>query len=465
MELPVAELRQRLLGEKLVLVATVLFAAGVAVRLWFMVAGGPAFLGYPDSAAYIIASRNPLGGTELEPAGYPLFLWLVHLVSARLWWTIGLQHVLGVAIAVLYFLLVRRVAGVKWVALVVAAVVLFDGMELFFEHAVMSEVVAGLAIAFALYAVVSLPARQRQLPWLAAAGASLGVAGGVRIAALPLVLVVVLWLWVVRRNDRRFISAAVVGASALAILAAFVISQHQSSGVWGLSRSDGFDIYQRVSTFADCSKFRPPAGTEVLCARKPPPPQLYRSSPFLWACPGIPGICRFGDPPGASSKLRAFALTAIVNQPSDYLNNVGRDFLRYFRPPRYYTTNDLLKLLDNPVNEAPIVAGARRFYWLATPFGTDRAGLNAYARVVHISGIGLAVLLAGAVLSVFLTAGESRQIAILLAAVGLLLLLIPVAALHYEPRFGLPATAPLAAASALALSAAVARYRVSGRRL
>src|SRR5260370_2144733 len=76
-----------------------------------------------------------------------------------------------------------------------------------------------------------------------------------------------------------------------------------------------------------------------------------------------------------------------------------------------------------------------------------------------MGGEGIGGLRSGAGCGWLLTAGVARRGARLLAATGFLLLLVPVAAVHFEPRFGLPATAPLAAASGLALSGAIARVK------
>ena len=436
-----------------------IFALGFAVRLWFVLGAGAAFLGYPDSGGYIgAAGHDPLGGTELQPAGYPLFLYVIHAVTARLWVTTALQHLIGLGIAAIYFVVVKRVATVKAAALFAAVIVLFDGMELFFEQSVMSEVLVESAIAVSLFAAVKARGAAGT-GWSLLAGAAVASAAVTRVAAVPLVVVLVGWLWLAHRRDNGFRNGLVAAASALVVLGAFVLAQRETSGVWGLARADGFNIYFRVSTFANCSSFRPPAGTTGLCARTPPPRTFWRPGPFIWACPGAPGICTFGDPAGASGKLRAFALAAIVHQPGDYISAVAKDLPDYIDPPKYYGSGDLLALLDNPVNEAPVIRTARSHYDLRTPFWSSRAGLDAYARAIHVGGGVIAVLLLGAVLSMFLTTGDARRVSVLFTLVGLSLLVVPVATVHFEPRFGLPATAPLAASTALALSSIVGRFR------
>ena len=64
---------------------------------------------------------------------------------------------------------------------------------------------------------------------------------------------------------RRGSIAAAAGVGAALILAWFVIAQHEKTGYTGLTpRAGSWNLYARVAPFADCTKFTPPKGTQML---------------------------------------------------------------------------------------------------------------------------------------------------------------------------------------------------------
>ena len=191
-----ARSRIALSWDRFAVVAAQLLLLGAALRLWLLVDASPAFLGYPDSGAYIAAATG-LSASEFQPAGYSVFLQMGHLISGRLAATVLVQHLLGLATAVLYLDGLRRVARVRWMALIPTVFVLFDGLQLFFEHTVMSEVVFVALVAVAMYAAVRLLVG-RWLPWTVLMVAACGLAVAVRAVALPLIVVLAVWLALVR---------------------------------------------------------------------------------------------------------------------------------------------------------------------------------------------------------------------------------------------------------------------------
>src|SRR5947209_13233727 len=113
-------------------------AAGAALRIWLIHTWRPAFLGYPDAAAYIAAARlKPQGlvfWNPYRPAGYPIFLSWLHAIHGGLTFVIVVQHAIGLLVAVLLYTAVARFARRRWVALLPAIVVAFSGSELYLEH-------------------------------------------------------------------------------------------------------------------------------------------------------------------------------------------------------------------------------------------------------------------------------------------------------------------------------------------
>ncbi len=172
------------------LVAT-LIALGVLLRCGLVIADGRAFLGISDSGTYILAARTNLFLDPVHPAGYAVFLRLLHSLVGQLLLVTLVQHALGVATAILLFAVTRAARNVL-VRLVPAAVVLFNGLQLWTEHAPLSDpLFSFLTASVLLLAVRSGDGRRCQLVLL---GATLGAAALIRSAGLLLVVAVGVWI-------------------------------------------------------------------------------------------------------------------------------------------------------------------------------------------------------------------------------------------------------------------------------
>jgi 4-amino-4-deoxy-L-arabinose transferase-like glycosyltransferase len=313
--------------------------------------------------------------------------------------------------------------------------------------------------------------------WWLTAGLALGLATAVRTVGVAIVCLAVLWILLVGRapdNSRptvmRFLRslhmrrAAITAAAAIVLLLYYSDAQGRQTGSYGLTRTAGFNLYLRVSPYYDCTRFTPPAGTQALCAKRAPPPAQYVQGPFLVWCPGYPGLCAFGYPPDANAKLSDFAFAVIAHQPGDYLHAVLKDLGRYIAPPSFYSQTALQRLLHDAANEQAAIPRMAVYYKTAGFTRSDVGALDTYGRIFHIGGIALAIMVAIALASLGLCRGRTRTLAILLTAVGLLLLVAPVITSHYEPRYAVPAYGPLAAAAAFAIEAAIVRRRHAARR-
>ncbi len=140
------------------------FAAGVLLRLLFVIDYRPAFLGDPDVGSYVNAAHLGLFTNVYDPAGYPLFIRLVDFLYPHLLLLIVVQHLLGIATAALFYLAVRRVTGSRWLGLAPAALVLFDGYGVWVEHTPITETLFSFLVAAALYLALRLADGRR---WLA----------------------------------------------------------------------------------------------------------------------------------------------------------------------------------------------------------------------------------------------------------------------------------------------------------
>jgi 4-amino-4-deoxy-L-arabinose transferase-like glycosyltransferase len=419
----------------------------------------PAFIGYYDTSPYVTAAHTKLFSDPFRPAGYPTLLSALHALSDRVVAVTVLQHCLGLATALMLFAAVRGVANSPWAALVAPAVVLLDGFEVLVEHAVLSDSLFVFLLAAALLA--TLRAR-RAWSYALAAGALIALAATVRTVGLfvaPLVLLAVLWpergRW--KAGLRRLTVAALAAA---AVLAAYAQAERAQVGATGLSRAPGWSLYARIGQFADCRRFRAPAGTERLCERVPP--ARRPSTDFYFWARESPAQRAFGAPPRGDQPVGRFARAALAAQPADYVGTVVRDFARYvwperFRRPRAGQTQAQYIAQAQDPHELRFVRGELARYYAAVPRARRRmAGLTiGYVAATEVSGALLVLLLVLAAAAPLVARGDGRRAATLLAATALVLLLVPVATQVYDARYAVAALGPLSAAAALGLDAGV----------
>jgi hypothetical protein len=251
-------------------------AAGAVVRL-------VAMLGYPgalwfsgDSYVYVGAALRPRPDLS-KTTGYSLFLRaLLPFHSFTL--VTGLQHLMGLGIAVMIYLLARRVGVPKLWATVATLPVLLDGFQIEDEHMVMAEPLFTFLVMLALLLILW----RYRVSWLVAlaAGLLVGYAVVVRSEGLPImILFPAFLLWRGVRPGGRppgtprsrggsppprsplggWLAAAVMALGCVAPVAAYAAWFHSWNGSYALTRSEGFYLWGRVSSFAQCSVIKPPA--------------------------------------------------------------------------------------------------------------------------------------------------------------------------------------------------------------
>ena len=264
--------------------------------------------------------------------GYGLVLHVLAWVSREVWLVVVVQHLLGLATAVLAYAFLRRWGVGRWVAALATVPVLFDGMQLVLEHSVLSDVVFDVLVlaGIALLAWHRTPRVSTSI----AGGLVLGAAVCVRVVGQPLVVAAVLFclLAAVTWRDRL--------ATALAVVAAFVVPllgyatwYHAEHGDWAMSESGGRALYMRTTALVDCAQLEVPDYQRPLC---PPEPVGERLEPteYGWHSPDAAhGL----EPPAGitpDEAMREFAVAAIRAQPRDYARTVVRDFALNFTVPR-----------------------------------------------------------------------------------------------------------------------------------
>ncbi len=444
-----------------------MFALGILLRCALAIADGPAFLGISDSGAYIIAARTDLFHDPVHPAGYALFLRGLHFVIADLLVVTVVQHALGVLTAVMLFAVARR-AGNALVGLVPAAVVLFNGLQVWTEHAPLSDPLFTFLTACAL--LLTVQSRDGKRSRLVLLGATLGAATLIRTVGLFLVAAVAIWIACQassRRRD-RLVKAAIPLSIALALSGAYIAVQDHHSGVLGFTAADGRIAYAVAAPFANCTRFDPPPGTQALC-QSTSPAQRESFNAYLWGFPDgdgqlppggrgsvSPAWRLFGAMPGGNDELGAFGRAAILHQPVAYVRQVLRNFSYYWRA----RPNFFLRYETQPTPGA--LQLDTLYYPDAHGIAPARSGaLNWYSRHFELDGVLILILLAGSLLVLVPTSLEARSIGVLCAAVGWLLL-VGAALVASDGRYALPALGPLAAATAIGTLGVRRRFRPVG---
>ena len=315
--------------------------AALALRVLTALAFRPIMWFGGDSASYLATGLRLIPDPS-RVGGYGFMLWVLRpLHSFAL--VAAVQHVMGLAMGVLIYLLARRFGLPAWAATLATIPVLFDAYELQLEADAVPDIPFGFLVLLALYLLLRAPGERRPArtalggsgagpPEISGAAFLLGVSAllwPVGLVLLAILLVVLLGALLIRRAGLVTVLAALLaGALPVAAYSAwFSVHEHQFS----LTRSDGVYLWSRTMSFANCAVIKPPAGERVLC---PPPGTLtprMASSLYIWS--GESPLLRL---PGGRFSARTnrlalhFALRAIAAQPGDYAAAVGHDFALSF---------------------------------------------------------------------------------------------------------------------------------------
>ncbi|GLW07485.1 hypothetical protein Misp01_26150 [Microtetraspora sp. NBRC 13810] len=429
----------------------VVLALAAALRGLVMLGYDTAQVYWYDSFTYMDRAVHFRPADGFHPAGYSAFLRLllpfhsVELVAA-------IQHVMGLGIAVMIYLVLRRHALPAWGAALVTLPVLFNPAFVRLEHAVLADT---QVIFFAVAAMTVM--MWRPVPSARAgalAGTLLALATLTRTAAAPLLVLFLAHLLLRRAGWRRVVATAAAGLLPLAGYAAWYQQHH---GRFAISGSDGVALWARTMTFADCSVIRPPAPEAKLC---PNGTVVDASSEYVWAAGAslnlLPGS-RFSH----NDLARSFALRAIAAQPLDYLADVVKETTLAFRWTPVRHPDRVAPALSFPSGSWPL-PGFPLIDQVRRTYDPDIRGLSSvepYATVM--SAYRYPNVLYGPLFAVLLVVGGigsvgRRRAALLPWAAAMTLLVGPVAALSFDHRYILPAI-PMACLAAGLGAAALRR--------
>lgn len=446
-----------LAGHRLI---SVLVGIGAALRAVVVIAYPPALEFHGDSYTYLANVANFAPRLD-RPIGYPALLKLFSATGSLLAVTI-FQHLLGLAIGVLIYALLRRLRAPSALAALAAAPVLLDGYQLDIEQFVLSETLfeALLVTAFAILVLNRRPTAVR----CALSGALLAAAGLTRTVGLVLIVASVAYLLIARLGVRRI--AALCLGFALPVLgyAGWFDTAHHRFDVSGYA---GIFLYGETAPVADCATLRVPAYDRILC--DPTPPALRLGPNYYdWSAQSPRFMLQLPAGVSYQGALSTFATQVMLQQPGPYLREVAGEVIHYFAPGRFVGPRDWYlatwrfpnrnpeyELLwhSNPATQG---FGATRLQahpvWSLAPF------LRAYQDVVYTPGPFLALALACALGTAFV--GRRRRAeadprwragAVALGLSALALLVIPSATATFDYRYLLPVIVLLPAGGALGL--------------
>ncbi len=441
-------------------------AGAVALRVLVMLAFRPIMWFGGDSASYLATGLRLIPDPS-RVGGYGFMLWALRpLHSLAL--VAAVQHLMGIVIGVLIYLLARRRGLPAWVATLAAIPVFFDAYELQLEADAVPDIPFGLLVMIALYLLLRSPGERRPAQVVPAAFL-LGVSAilwPVGLALLAILLAVLLAALLMRRAGVLAVAAAILaGAVPVAGYAAwFDLHEHQFS----LTRSDGVYLWSRTMSFANCAVIRPPASERTLCPPAGTSGPRIAASLYIWD--GNSPLLRM---PGGRFSARTnalalnFALRAIAAQPGGYAAAVGHDFALSFawdRPVHpdagivdRYQFSDATTAWVPATMRTPgggTVAGDQAAYDAGPPAPTRAvqpfaSWLVSYQRYAYLPGTLLGVILLGGLATMIV---RRRALGGLPWAFAVTILLVPPLIADFDLRYLVPAVPAACLAAALAFA-------------
>jgi hypothetical protein len=311
--------------------AAALLAAGLVLRVLTQLAYRPALL-YVDTARYLYNAEG------MDPVGYKGPLRAI-LAVANFDAVAAFQHLLGLGMAVVIYLLLLRRGTPRWLAALAIAPVLLDAYQLQIEQEIMPDtlfealIVAGLAVLL----------WQAQAGWrrVVAAGVVLGTSATVAQVGEALLVPAIIYVLVAAGGGwRRAIgkAAAMCGAFALPILLYCTVS-YLVAGEFSLSHTGVTSLYGRTAAAADCATLRLPADERGMC---PTPAQQSNGPDWLEYANGSPIRPYYSKLPRAQtdSMISDFSHRVLVQQPQRVLGAYASDVVKIFALTRDGTAGD-----------------------------------------------------------------------------------------------------------------------------
>jgi hypothetical protein len=452
------------------LLATFL-GAGLVLRVLAQLAYRPALF-YIDSPKYLYSAAGN------DPEGYKLPLRGILLIG-NFNVVAAVQHLLGLGIAVVLYVLLQRRGVPRWLSALAAAPILLDAYQLQSEQTIMpgvwfeALVVAGIAILL----------WQPAISWrrVVAGGLVLGTSATVAQVGETLIPAAALFVLAAAGDWRSAIgkAAALCAACAVPILA-YCTGSFVATGSFFLSHSGVTSFYGRTAAAADCATLRLPADERALC---PTRAQQALGNNWLEFGTYSPVQQHYYDDTRmpiaeVDTLITNFSRSVVTQQPLRVLSAYGRDVLKLYAVDRVTAPGDApigrwqfqttFPYFDSHATQTADNAATQRFGGGPT---TAWRPVAAFLRSYQLDGgytpgpILLLCTVTGLVGSAFVLRrrqpGPTRQLALaclLFFAAAVSLTLIS-DLFVFSWRYQLPALVTLVPAGALGISAIISSIR------
>jgi hypothetical protein len=302
----------------------ILLAAGLVLRVLTQLAYRPALL-FIDSIKYLFGAY-----AGNDPPGYQLAL-KVFLRAGTLPMVVAVQHLLGLAMAVALYLILRRRGVPRWLAALATAPILLDAYQLQIEQSIMPDTAFEALIVAGLVCLLWSP---RPRAWMVlAAGLALGASATVRQVGEIFILPALVYVLIAVPGWRgKLIKAAALGAAfALPIL---VISFRNYVAIkhFSLAPYAAGTIYGRAAAAADCATLTLPPYERPLC---PSASQQARGPD--WLDHGATSPIKYVAPPAGMHHVpmaASFSRRVFEQQPLRVASAISKDAIKLFAAAR-----------------------------------------------------------------------------------------------------------------------------------
>jgi hypothetical protein len=285
-----------------------------------------------DSFSYLAQGVHLTPLSQLRPAGYPMLLKVLEPFHSLLLVT-TLQHLMGIALAVIIYAVLRSRGLPAWGATLAAAPTLFDSRQIWLESSILPDTLFTFVL---MIAIAILVIRPKPAIWQAVViGLLVAWAAVIRGNGAPVVVIIGAFLLLQRVGWKVF--TACLAAFAIPV-AGYALAFFAEYGQLNITNSSGMFLWSRTMSFANCSIIKPPADLRALCPTAQPghptspappwsvPALLNERTPadYLWAGGAWYRVDKDPGINAHNNKLAMqFAERAIEAQPADYLKVVG----------------------------------------------------------------------------------------------------------------------------------------------
>jgi hypothetical protein len=311
----------------------VVAGCATVLRAVVQLAYQPALI-FPDSERYLDYAHYFVTGhwspDWLRTSGYSLMLIpavLIHDLAV----VAAVQHLLGLATAVLVYAVLVHFGAWRWLAALATVPVLLDPLQLDIEQYVLTDVSATFLVVGALVVLVwKRDAIGKAAPVVA--GLMLAAATIIRESDLVVLIPAVLYLMVVIRPGRRLAILALLLAGLLPPVLGYLGWYQVWYGRFDFVSYNSQFMYGRIAQFADCTGVALPWYERALCPQQPP---AQRDPDFYMWAPQSPQVT-LKVPPGMNKGhiIPDFDRRIIEHQPLTYLKVVADDIVYSFSPVR-----------------------------------------------------------------------------------------------------------------------------------